>query len=82
MTGANIDHKIAMQKAGLGIGWLPRPRVKELLASGQLIEKRVTEPRQPISLQAARHADDKGKALMWFWQRLVSDPAITGWLED
>lgn len=81
LTGANIDHKIAMQKAGLGIGWLPRPRVKELLASGRLIEKRVAEPRQPISLQAARHADDKGKALMWFWQRLISDPAITDWLE-
>ena len=38
LTGANIDHKIAMQKAGLGVGWLPRPRVRELLASGQFIE--------------------------------------------
>ena len=82
LTGANIDHKIAMQTAGLGVGWLPHARVKELLASGQLIEKRVREPRQPITLQAARHADDKGKALMWFWQRLTEDVAITDWLDN
>ncbi|MGO1692378.1 MAG: LysR substrate-binding domain-containing protein [Marinobacter sp.] len=82
LTSANIDHKIAMQKSGLGVGWLPRSRVKELLASGQLIEKQVREPRQPVALQAARHADDKGKALMWFWQRLIGDSAITDWLEN
>ncbi|WP_417502604.1 LysR substrate-binding domain-containing protein [Marinobacter sp.] len=82
LSGTNIDHKIAIQKAGLGIGWLPRARVKELLESGQLIEKRVCEPRQPITLQAARHADDKGKALIWFWQRLITDPAITDWFES
>ncbi|MDO6443937.1 MULTISPECIES: LysR substrate-binding domain-containing protein [unclassified Marinobacter] len=81
LTGANIDHKIAIQKAGLGVGWLPKPRVKGLLASGQLIEKQVCEPRQAVALQAARHADDKGKALMWFWQRLTSDSALTEWLD-
>ncbi|PCM42749.1 LysR substrate-binding domain-containing protein [Marinobacter sp. ANT_B65] len=82
LTGATIDHKIAIQKAGLGIGWLPKPRIKELLASGQLIEKQVCEPRQPISLQTARHADDKRKALTWFWKRLVEDPAVAEWLTD
>jgi len=82
LTGATIDHKIAMQKAGLGVGWLPRARVQALLASGQLIEKRVDEPRQPIALQAARHADDKGKALMWFWHRLIKDATITDWLDS
>ncbi|SHK85554.1 transcriptional regulator, LysR family [Marinobacter antarcticus] len=81
LTGTNIDHKIAMQKAGLGVGWLPKPRVKELLASGQLVEKQVCEPRQPVALQAARHADDKGKALIWFWQKLIDDPAVTDWLD-
>jgi len=81
LTGANIEHKIALQKAGLGVGWLPRCRVKELLLSGQLIEKQVCEPRAPITLQAARHADDKGKALTWFWHRLTNDSAVTDWLE-
>lgn len=80
LTGTTINHKIAIQKAGLGVGWLPRSRITTLLASGELIEKQVAEPRQPIALQAARHATDKGKALMWFWERLTSDPAVTGWL--
>ncbi|GGE74198.1 LysR family transcriptional regulator [Streptosporangium jomthongense] len=82
VTGASIGHKIAMQQAGIGVGWLPRSRIKTLLAAGKLVEKQVQEPRQPVVLQAARHAEDKGKALMWFWQRLVDDPAITNWLDD
>ncbi|WP_100641401.1 LysR substrate-binding domain-containing protein [Marinobacter salexigens] len=81
LTGTTVDHKIAMQKAGLGVGWLPKFRVKELLARGELIEKQVSEPRQPATLQAARHTDDKGKALLWFWERLINDPTIPGWLE-
>lgn len=82
ITCANINQKIAMQKSGLGVGWLPRSRIEECLTSGQLIEKEVRQPRQPLMLQAARHADDKGKALMWFWQRLTADPAITRWFKD
>lgn len=82
VTGAGIDHKISLQKAGIGVGWLPESRIRNLLASGKLIEKQVQEPRQPIVLQAARHAEDQGKALTWFWQRLVGDPAITNWLDD
>ncbi|RBW48185.1 LysR substrate-binding domain-containing protein [Marinobacter sp. F3R11] len=82
LTAANIDHKISIQKAGLGVGWLPKPRIQELLASGQLIEKQVCEPRQPATLLAARHTDDKGKALTWFWQRLTKDPAIANWLNN
>ncbi|WP_298453582.1 LysR substrate-binding domain-containing protein [uncultured Marinobacter sp.] len=81
LTGTNMDHKIALQKAGLAVGWLPRSRVSTLVANGQLIEKQVKEARQSVSLQAARHADDKGKALMWFWDRLIDDPAITRWLK-
>ncbi|MCM0610974.1 LysR family transcriptional regulator [Marinobacter sediminum] len=82
LTVANIDQKIAVQESGLGVGWLPLARIRRQLDSGSLIIKHVNEPRQPIALHLARHAEDQGKALMWFWRRLTSDSTITDWLTD
>ena len=82
LTVANIDQKIAIQKAGLAVGWLPEPRVRSLLASGELKALTVHEPRQPIMLHLARHSEDQGKALMWFWERLTTSPAISDWLDS
>ena len=80
LTVANIDQKIAIQVAGLGVGWLPKARIIEELDQGKLVIKEVQEARQPIKLHLARHAEDQGKALMWFWNRLSSEGAISDWL--
>ncbi len=82
LTVANIDQKIAIQESGLGVGWLPLPRIREQLTRGSLIVKEVHEPRAPIMLHAARHADDQGKALMWFWDRLTTDASLKEWLAN
>lgn len=76
LTVANIEQKIAVQESGLGVGWLPQPRIRDQLARGSLVEKQVHEPRQSVLLHLARHADDQGKALMWFWDRLASDNVV------
>jgi len=76
LTVANIDQKIAIQAAGLGVGWLPRARISQQLKDGSLISKQVHEPRQPIMLHLARHAEDQGKALMWFWDRLSREEVV------
>ncbi|KPQ26844.1 MAG: transcriptional regulator, LysR family [Marinobacter excellens HL-55] len=81
LTVSNIDQKIAAQEAGLGVGWLPRPRIQEQLKHGTLIAKEVHEPRSPISIHLARHSEDQGKALMWFWSRLSEDQSIRNWLQ-
>ncbi|MEP1213587.1 MAG: LysR substrate-binding domain-containing protein [Marinobacter sp.] len=81
ITVANIDQKIAVQQAGLAVGWLPEARVREQLANGTLIALDVHEPRQPIMLHLARHSEDQGKALMWFWEKLGKSRAIAAWLE-
>ncbi|QSP96109.1 LysR family transcriptional regulator [Marinobacter salinisoli] len=80
LTVANVEQKIALQEAGLAVGWLPRGRIQEQLESGTLVSKAVAEPRPPVVLHLARHSEAKGKALMWFWDRLSTDPAITTWL--
>lgn len=82
LTVANVDQKIAIQESGLGVGWLPKARIRNQLESGALIEKALHEPRQPIMLHLARHAEDQGKALMWFWDRLQDDANIRSWLSD
>lgn len=82
LTVANIDQKIAVQESGLGVGWLPRARIRSQLETGALVEKAVHEPRQPIMLHLARHAEDQGKALMWFWDRLQDNADIRSWLRD
>lgn len=82
LTVANIDQKVAIQESGLGVGWLPKARIRSQLETGTLIEKAVHEPRQPIMLHLARHAEDQGKALMWFWERLQDDADIQSWLRE
>lgn len=66
-----IEHKIAAQCQGLGIGYLPRHRIGGLLASGQLkILTLDAPPRAPIDISVAWRKDHSGKALKWFLNQL------------
>lgn len=81
LTVTNIDQKIAAQEAGLGVGWLPTPRVAEALAAGRLVAREVENPRSNVAVYLARHETDQGKALMWFWDKLANDQGLTKWLQ-
>ncbi|MBE0485976.1 LysR substrate-binding domain-containing protein [Marinobacter sp.] len=81
LTVSNVDQKIAAQEAGLGVGWLPLSRIREQLEQGTLITKEIHDPRPPIRIHLARHSEDQGKALMWFWRRLSEDQSIRNWLQ-
>lgn len=62
--------KILAQRAGLGVGWLPRHRVSSLLASGELIEKQMADPREPNILYVGWRGDHEGRALTWWLEKL------------
>ncbi|HEY0231182.1 MAG TPA: LysR family transcriptional regulator [Dokdonella sp.] len=62
--------KIDAQRDGLGVGWLPRARVASLLKRGELIEKRVADPREPNTLYVAWRGDHEGRALAWWLDQL------------
>lgn len=62
--------KIAAQRAGLAVGWLPRQRVASLIASGELVEKQTADPREPNTLYVAWRGEHDGKALDWWVERL------------
>lgn len=64
-----MDAKIRAQVQGLGVGYLPRPRVLHLLETGQLVE-----------LTLAHHAIRKGHFNI-AWQVNPASPVLTWFLE-
>jgi DNA-binding transcriptional LysR family regulator len=65
--------KIRAQLAGLGVGWLPRDRVSSLLKRGELIEKRMADPREPNTLYVAWRGSEQGRALDWWVEQLKQE---------
>ncbi len=69
-TGPSRRAKRRAQREGLGVGWRPRQRVQSLLARGELIERRMADPREPNTLYAAWRGDHQGRALEWWIAQL------------
>ncbi|MDR7135502.1 DNA-binding transcriptional LysR family regulator [Lysobacter niastensis] len=69
--------KIQAQCDGLGVGWLPRQRVAGLLQRGELVEKRMDDPREPNTLYVAWRGDHQGRALEW-WVEQFRQPRLAG----
>ncbi|MFW5824551.1 MAG: LysR substrate-binding domain-containing protein [Marinobacter sp.] len=81
LTVSNVDQKIALQEAGLGVGWLPQRRIRRQLEEGTLVACEVDMPRDPILVHIARRDEEQGKALEWFWQRLSQPGIYQDWLD-
>jgi DNA-binding transcriptional LysR family regulator len=62
--------KIIAQRQGLGVGWLPRQRVAGLIKRGELVEKRMADPREPNTLYVAWQGDQEGRARAWWLEQL------------
>lgn len=77
----SMQAKIAAQRAGLGVGWLPRKRVASLLARGELVEKAVQDPREPNTLYVGWRGDQEGRALAW-WLARLRDPRLAARLVE
>ena len=67
--------KIQAQRDGLGAGWLPRQRIAGLLRRGELVEKRMEDPREPNTLYVAWRGDHQGRALEW-WVEQFKQPRL------
>lgn len=62
--------KALAQRDGFGVGWLPRQRIGAMLKSGELVERRVVDPREPNVLYVAWRGDHEGRALKWWLEQL------------
>ncbi len=70
ITVATLEHKIALQIAGVGAGFLPEPFARPHLAAGRLVVRPLAHPLPPASLRYAWRRADRGKALAWWLARL------------
>lgn len=66
----SIEHKIAAQCNGLGVGYLPRHRIKKELAEGSLVALTLDTPRAAAPISVAWRRNNQGKALKWFVEQL------------
>jgi DNA-binding transcriptional LysR family regulator len=70
LTVPDFTAKVAAQRAGLGVGYLPEPIAREEHEAGRLLIKEVAEPKLESFQYLAWKTSNKGKALAWFLARL------------
>lgn len=74
---ASLTAKIAAQRQGVGVGFLPLHLIRAELAAGQLVVLPCAIPRSRVPLFMAWRKGSRGNALMWFIEAL----AQAVWLE-
>lgn len=74
LTVPTMAAKIAAQKAGLGCSYLPRGRIAEEVARGELVVKETDQGERSTTLNAAWRQDARGKAAAW-WIEMLRRPA-------
>lgn len=67
---STIRGKIDAQIAGLGVGFLPRHQISDLLRDHRLVELKVEEPMENTQLCCAWRPQGAGKAVRWWLSRL------------
>jgi DNA-binding transcriptional LysR family regulator len=73
---SSLQAKLAAQRAGLGVGFLPLPWAAPALADGSLVAMAVQTPKPPARLSVAWRSQDAGEAVRWFVQRLQQPGAL------
>jgi LysR family transcriptional regulator, transcriptional activator of the allD operon len=79
LTAPDFLHKIRMQVAGLGIGFLPRQICRPYVESGQLVTRTVREPKQDTPLFLAWRAEPQGKCFNWWLDALRKPEMKASW---
>ncbi|WP_320822985.1 LysR substrate-binding domain-containing protein [Reinekea sp.] len=69
ITVASMDEKIAAQKAGLGVGYLPQHRIEAELERGELIALKIDS--NTFEAQVAWRKGATGPALQWLLNELT-----------
>jgi len=80
LTVPDMRDKIAFQRAGFGVGYLPVHMVRAEVAAGMLVVKQVLEPKAVGQVFIAWRTADNGKALRWFLERFKDAQWLAGLL--
>jgi DNA-binding transcriptional LysR family regulator len=79
LTVASMAAKLEAQRAGLGVGFLPRFRARPEFERGTLLRVEVQQPRPEASFVLAYRSNELGQAGQWFAERLTREPLVEGW---
>lgn len=71
----SMADKVQAQIRGLGCCWLPVPLAQPYLDSGVLVAKATAEDRRSGNFQVAWRSNMRGKALLW-WVDKLEDPGL------
>jgi len=70
LTVPTMAAKIDAQRAGLGCGYLPRGRIADAVARGELLIRETDQGERSSALKAAWRNDARGKAAAWWIEKL------------
>lgn len=70
LTVPNLQAKIAVLLAGIASDYLPRCVAVPLIASGQLVAKRLCEERPAQTIYLTWRSEESGRALAWWVEQL------------
>lgn len=79
LTAPDFLHKIHMQVAGLGIGFLPRQICRPYIERGELITRTVLEPKQDTPLFLTWRGEPQGKCFNWWLEALRKPDMKASW---
>lgn len=71
----SVQDKIAAQKAGLGVGYLPLDKIRDEISSGELVPLEIRGVESSTKIHVSWHREAKGKALLWLVGRLLETAA-------
>lgn len=71
----HLEWKLALHRAGTGVGWAPAHQVADDLAAGRLVALTPREPRPVEATSIAWRRGARGRALQWFRERLCTADA-------
>jgi DNA-binding transcriptional LysR family regulator len=82
LTLPTLQAKLMAQLQGLGGGYLPAHFAAPYLQSGRLVAKRVVNERPAVPIALVWRNADKGKALLWWVEKLSHDTARKALLSE
>jgi DNA-binding transcriptional LysR family regulator len=80
LTVATMAAKLEAQRAGLGVGFLPRFLAKPEFERGTLLRLEVELPRPDASFVLAYRSHELGHAGQWFAERVTREPLLDEWV--
>ena len=79
LTVPSMAAKLEAQRAGLGVGFLPRFLARPEFERGTLLRLEVQQPRPEARFALAHRSRELGQAGRWFAERLMQQPILEEW---